>query len=224
MSSGEKFGARVRLIKLDMATEDIHRLWADVPSSYEVPKRMLSEARSVLRSDQKKALKIVQKARKAFQREATVATEYNRVRERLRFSEDPSVKKNEEKYKAAILKGDYKSALKAARKLASATSDLDHPLTMAIRAGEGDPVVTVTSTCDRTLVVLLIEGRAGDERIQMEPSAFTLQPFSSVSVQCSGTGGASGITVRADYRDGGVERSISSDLSVSRRWRRWTRG
>ena len=214
MKSNDSFGYRARVINIDMETRDIHRIWLNVQSEYVIGKRLLSEARSLLYHDQKKTLKLLKKAHKEFIRESSVATEYNAIRERIRFSNDGSIIKLNDKYRHELSSGNYDAAKKIVRKLSEKTVGLEHPLSIARSdCGEGVTSLRVSNTSDRIIVVVLIRGSNNGEPVLFDHSSFSLQPFEEMIVSCSNLNDEHPLDLVLEYRDGIDERSIPASIS-----------
>lgn len=215
MTKDDHFGIRIRLMKIDILTEDIHRIVSEVPSSYEIPKKYLSEARSCIRVDSNKALKLIKKAHKEIREESVVATGYNRIKERLRFSDDKTISKHESKYHEFIAKGDYKAAQKLVKKMTDSTIGLGHPISISFAAKDDSGVsVRISNSSERTIVVILIRGGSGTESLVFDPASFSIAPFSDRLVKCTGEL-STAVNLVVEYRDGDVERSVATPISIS---------
>ena len=106
-------------IKMDLLMTDIHRIWSSVHSPYTQQKRTLSDARSVLYSNPKRALKLMRRAREDMISESLAAQEYNRYRLMLPQIDDDEVVSLDSKYQDALSNGKYAAARKYAQKLSS---------------------------------------------------------------------------------------------------------
>lgn len=215
MTKDDHFGIRIRLMKIDVLTEDIHRIVSEVPSSYEIPKKYLSEARSCIRVDPSKALKLIKKAHKGIREESVVATGYNRIRERVRFSDDKAISKYESKYLEFIAKGNYKAAQKLVKKMTDSTTGLGHPVSVSFVSKDDDGAsLRVSNSSERTIVVILVRGGSGTESLVFEPASFSIAPFSDRLVKCTGELSTT-VNLVVEYRDGDMERSVVAPISIS---------
>ena len=79
MKSGYGFAGRAQLIKADLITADIRRMYDDAPSEYFIGKSVLAKANSLFHSDLKKSVKLMEKARKEFSAEYSLAVQYIRI-------------------------------------------------------------------------------------------------------------------------------------------------
>lgn len=212
MTSGRGFGRRMDLIKADTVTADICRICKDTPSQYVRGRAMVAKAGILTRSDLKKAVRILRKARREFQREAEVAGAYNRVRERVRISGDPALERLEGRYTDLICRGEYGKAAKDVRRMGRMTAGLGHPIEASMSVRDGARAIRVSNQSGRTVIVVLMVARADNREVVLTPASFALQPFGTKTVACSGEGRAS-LDLRIDYRDGDTDRTVSTVLT-----------
>lgn len=208
MTGTESFSKRSTIIKMDVITEDIKRLCEGAPSGYDVAKKYLVEARAILMTNQKRALKLIRKAHSEIKQESVVATEYNAVRERIRFSKDPKIEAAETGYRNCISKGDYKGARKHVQKLIDRTRELGHPVKV-VPYSKNENSFRLQNTSDRTVVVLLIRGTGN---VHMNPASFAIEPFADMVVSCTGIEGCSA-DITVEYQDSGIDRSFTTTVT-----------
>lgn len=200
--------SKLDLRDMDIATEDIKRIVERVPSAYEVGRRHLSEAYPLLRTEPKKAKKLINKALKEVKGESAVAAEFNRIREGIRFSNDPRMRQAEEKYRKLLAQGDYKGAMKQVSKLAAGTRDLRPPISVS-DAGSGDGSIRIENGSDRSVIV--VQAR-GPPAVVFTPSSFEIEPFGSRILECSGFEGRP-LEVTVEYRCAGADRSLTARIA-----------
>lgn len=208
MTGAESFSKRSTIIKMDVVTEDIKRLCEGAPSGYEVAKKYLVEARAILMTNQKKALKLIKKAHSEIKQESVVATEYNAVRERIRFADDRKLEAAEAEYMRCISKGDYKGARKQVHKLVEGTRELGHPIKVAAYS-KAENSIRFENTSNRSVVILLVRGVDG---VHVNPASFALEPFGDKVVSCTGVDGCS-TDITVEYQDSGVDRSFTTTVA-----------
>lgn len=100
---------KITLMKIDLAVKDIYRLWKSSESTYAYPKSLLADARNYTRSDLRKCLWAVNKARSAFMEEAALASKYNGYREEIKTA-DGNAKNLLSEYSRNLAIGKYKDA------------------------------------------------------------------------------------------------------------------
>ena len=215
MSSDDTFGYRSLVIDIDIETRDIHRIWSQVQSDYIIGRRILSEARSLLYKDQKKTLKLLKRAHREFIRESSVATEYNSIRERIRFLDGSSTSKLDKKYHEELASGNYDAARKIVRKLSERTIGLEHPLSIA-RSDTKDGSISLrfNNKSDRMIVVILIRGTNNGKAVVFDHPSFSLQPFGEMVVTCSELVSDHPLDIVVEYRDKNDERSIPVSIAL----------
>ncbi len=213
MKDGDSFVGRSRILKMDALSEDILRLMKAAPSEYTVAKRLLSDCRAHLMSDQKRACKLMMKALDLVKEESQVAAGYNSIRDRIPLSDDPSASKLDERYHVQIREGDFKGAKKTVSRLNALTSDLAHPLTITMHGDGFD--IKVSNHSDRTIVIILLRGRCGGSDLVFDPASFAMAPFSERVVSMEGQSGNE-VEITAEYRDGSTERTYTSVASLHR--------
>lgn len=200
--------SKLDLRDMDFGTEDIKRIVEGVPSPYEVGKRYLSEAYPLVRTEPKKAKKLINKAHKEVKRESAVAAEFNRIREAIRFSDDTRMQQAEERYRKLIAQGDYKGAKKQVSKLAAGTRDLRPPISVS-DAGSGDGSIRIENGSDRSVIVVQARGAPS---VVFTPSSFEIEPFGSRILECSGFEGRP-LEVIVEYRYAGADRSLTASIA-----------
>ncbi len=200
--------SRLDLKEADASTEDIKRIIDAIPSGYETGKKYLSGAYVVLRTEPKKARKLIRKAHEEIKKESAVAVEYNRVREGIRLSDDPHLGEIEEDYRRLLAQGNYRGAQKQVSKIVEGTRGLRHPLSVSA-AGLGDGSIRIDNASDRSAIVVQVRSGSG---AVFDPSSFEIQPFESRILRCSGFDGLS-MEVMIEYRYAGADRSLTARVA-----------
>lgn len=106
--------SKLTILKMDVVISDIYRIFKSIDSEYTVGKRKLSEARSVLYSDTKKAYRLIRSARKDIVEESKAAQEYNHYRGIISQIDDKAVSELDSRYHELIGSGKYKKAKEVA--------------------------------------------------------------------------------------------------------------
>ncbi len=204
---------KLDLIRLDMAVKDIHHLWSEVPSDYTYPKSLLAQSRAYVRSDVKKALGYADKARKAFQKEAILATMYNGIADQIEHAgENARVQRNH--YLRYISEGDYKAAEDCLEKVSDAvgkSEGIGTHVSVRLESSDDDGcVLSFDNAGEYTVMVNRLVVTKGSDKVKTNPGfTFSIQPKSSrkVTVQAIPE-----ITVTAEYTERGENRSIQKEL------------
>lgn len=205
---GARFAVRSAVIRMDVVSEDIVRIHDSIPSEYSEAKRLLAEAYPLLKTEPKKALKLIDRAHAEIKEESVVAAEYNRVRERVRFSDDDRLDSIELKYHRLLAQGEYKAARKLVSKLIEGTRGLEHPISLSAVDSDGG-TIRIENSSNRSVVVILIRS---DSNVTFNPSSFEIQPFESRIVSCTDSKGCD-LDVTVEYHDAGADRSLSSFIT-----------
>ena len=214
MKDDNTFGTRTKAMKIDMVTEDIHRLCTQIPSQYVVAKRYMAEARSMLYSDLKRTLKLLEKARNEVRRESVVVTEYNIIRERIHLCQNGSLLGLVDEYDEAISKGKYEAARKIVRKLTAKTISCTPSISVSCTEVSGTRYLEVDSQSPFPVIVALIRVTGSDMDMEVEPASMNLEPFAKRQVMVKGIGDEDEVRVKVDYTEDSVDRTLSTTLSL----------
>ena len=204
---------KMDLIRLDMAVKDIHHLWSEVPSDYTYPKSLLAQSRAFVRSDVRKALSFADKARKSFQKESILATQYNSVSDKIENAgENARIHRN--RYLRFLSEGDYKSAEECLEKLMKSvgkSEEIGTHVSVELRSSdENGCTLSFFNSGEYTVMVSRLVVTKGSEKVKTVPgTTFSIQPKSSRDVSVKAT---PGVSVNAEYTEHGENHSIQKDL------------
>lgn len=199
------------VIRFDVISKDIHRIWSSTQSPYALGKNYLFQAKMCMYSDSKKAYKLIRKARREFRREATVAFKYNRMGEVIRQSSDPGIVKVNEAYREALTRGDYSRASKMVKKLSmeSVVKKSVDPMEIAFLSMQGcDAAYQLKNVSNSDVTVTKMEFASGSRRLSCDTSyPFVIPGNTSCRVRVVLEKGDREIRAFVEYRDGEIIRN-----------------
>ena len=204
---------KMDLIKLDMVVKDIHHIWSEIPSRYIIPKSTLAEARSVFRSNVKKALAVAEKARRQFQKESVIATRYNLIAEQVPEAGETAKRLNND-YNVSISAGEYDKAegiLDSLIPLVSKSLDKESMISMELLSSDDEGcILMVRNGGDYPVSVSAFSVTKGSEKVRTEPrNTFTVQGKSSRKITVSAS---APVHVSMQYTERGENRSIDQEV------------
>ena len=206
--------SKLTIIKMDIVTKDIYRVWKSVDSPYEIGRSELSEARSILYSNPKRAYRLMCKARSNMVEESKAAQEYNHYKKIISQLHDKEVSDLVRKYDEALSKGDYKSARKIAVKIAGCKSvrSVKQAVFLKLESqANGALLYSVENIANHNVTVKRFTVFIGTEKLDSDVEyPFTVHSNSKINVRFSLKADAKG-NVKADleYLDEDLVKTVS---------------
>ena len=191
---------KTHLIKMDMAVQDIYRIWKETPSDYIHGKTLLSEARGLTRSNLKKAHALAEKARKSFAEESALAVRFNAIKDRL-DRRNGNVMSLISEYRRHLSNGEMKDAGTVLDKLVNMRSSTESSRIVLEKVSGGDATTVLSIKNDRNHMITVesISAYNGNGKVQMTPAA-PFPVYSNSSKDIVIESGENTLTVKARIR------------------------
>lgn len=206
--------SKLTIIKMDIVMNDIHRIWKSIDSPYVSGRNKLSEARSILYSNPKRAYKLMCKARSDMVEESKAAQVYNRYKKVIPQLHDKEVSDLVKKYEGALSKGDYKGARKIALKLSDCKSvcSAKQSLSLKFESQTSEALLySVENSSNHDVTVKRFTVFIGTEKMDSDVVyPFTIHNNSRITVKFSLKAGVRG-NAKADieYFDEDIVKTVS---------------
>lgn len=208
--TSDTYSGRTIAAEIDRLVDEIRHVILNASSDYTVSRRLLV---NVDLSRPKNARRLLRKALRECKAESRIASEYNSIRERMRFSDDPRLANMDDSYRRAMSLGKYALAGKIVQRLASLTISCAHAVVVSPRVDERGYTISIQNVSDRAVNILLVRGKCGGNDVFFDVPSFALQPFCSREVSCCGMMDDSPLHLVVEYCDCKQERSITRTLS-----------
>ena len=201
------------LMKLDILMDDIVRIYETTPSEYVSGKKILAEARCLVRTNIKKSLRLAKKAKSEFDKEAVLAVRYNRMKDKIDET-DGNLSTMNADYKRCLTNGDFAMATEFLEKMIAYVprySKDDYQLEIA-STGDSSTTLSIKNNTNHMVSVESITVSSNGNPVETDcKTPFALRSNATIefSVPCGGMGLAVIVNVRDS--DGNRELSVRGE-------------
>ncbi len=220
MSSSPIKASKLTIIRMDVVISDIYRIWKSVDSEYVNGRRKLSDARSLLYSDTKKAYKLLCKARDDIIEESKAAQEYNHFKGIITQIDDKEVSELNRKYKDQLVSGDFKKARETAIKISQCRiiKDSSHSIDVKMDSESGKSIsFTLSNSSAKSIVVKRFAAYIGESQLGSNTVyPFTIHHNSTMRISFSKDDReGSKVAVILEYSEDGIVKTISFESPLT---------
>lgn len=220
MSTSVIKASKVVLIKTDIVVDDIFRIWSNIHSRYSAPKTLIGESYAVLRSNPKKSLKLLKKARRMMVKESILAQDYNNIHDAVKCSDDVAISNLDNKYLRAIESGDYSGASKYLSKLKSKPElqGVFDVISVKIHEGMGKIALNILNSQNTHIEIRRMDVSAGATLLNPDlPYPFLVGPNTDARIEfaCDGVN-ESIVSIIIEYVCGGKTRTYRDSYTLKK--------